>query len=239
MKKKCVTTGELQVLTETRYMLLDYEDTSTPPGDNCTEDSAEIEGLTLKCLKQTTKPITTVVVSMLPSKNTLEETKAQFVSSLSLCDPGPHAFLICVDTDVHFTERRRRQFQKHLELLGDRVWDYTIVCFISFENLLRNRNIEEYIESEGEALHWLIQKCRNRYVYYVPEPESQLRTLKMIAEVVILNGGHFQYEEGKTNNTNAGHWKMEVQQLVELKEESECAKSKDTPPQSESKYVTL
>ncbi|XP_076123325.1 GTPase IMAP family member 8-like [Alosa pseudoharengus] len=92
-----------------------------------------------------------------------------------------------------------------------------------------DRNIEEYIESEGEALQWLVEKCGNRYVHWTGE-ESWPDVLKKIDELVVLNGGgHFQYEEGRTNETTAADWKMEVQQLEDMNEENELVKSIEPP----------
>ncbi|XP_076123320.1 uncharacterized protein LOC143103424 [Alosa pseudoharengus] len=185
------------------------------------------EGVTLQCVEEIRGGREITRVKMTPSKRTLEETKAELVS---LCDPGPHAFVLRVDADLHFSERRRRQFQTHLGLIGDRVWDHAIVMFDSSDDLSVDRNIEEYIESEGEALQWLVEKCGNRYVHWTGE-ESWPGVLKKVDELVFCNGGiHFQYEEERTNETIAADWKMEVQQLEELKEEIELARSMDTAP---------
>ncbi|XP_076135254.1 uncharacterized protein LOC143117426 [Alosa pseudoharengus] len=93
----------------------------------------------------------------------------------------------------------------------------------------KNRNVEEYIESEGEALQWLVEKCGNKYVHWTGE-ESWPGVLKKVDELVFRNGGiHFQYEEKRTNKTTAADWKMEVQQLEDLKEENELGKSSKTP----------
>ncbi|XP_059393819.1 uncharacterized protein LOC132126543 [Carassius carassius] len=49
-----------------------------------------------------------------------------------------------------------------MSILGDDVWRHTIVLFTWGEKF-KNISIEQHIESEGEALKWLIEKCRNRY----------------------------------------------------------------------------
>ncbi|XP_076123335.1 uncharacterized protein LOC143103440 isoform X2 [Alosa pseudoharengus] len=216
--------GELQPLSGIKVILLRY----TEKRNTDTVEGEMAEGVTLQCeKKQEIKGGEITRVYMTPSKKTLEDTKAELVS---LCDPGPHAFVLRVDTDLHFTERRRRQFQTHLGLLGDRVWDYAMVMFDSSQDLSVDRNIEEYIESEGEALQWLVEKCGNRYVHWTGE-ESWPGVLKKIDELVVLNGGsHFQYEEGRTNETTAADWKMEVQQLVKRMEEIELANSIPSPP---------
>ena len=49
-----------------------------------------------------------------------------------------------------------------MQLLGQSVWDHTVLLFPRGE-YLRGRSIEQYIESEGEGLQRLVEKCRNRY----------------------------------------------------------------------------
>ncbi|KAG5278006.1 hypothetical protein AALO_G00094130 [Alosa alosa] len=224
--------GELQPLCGIKVMLLQYVEEFTSEQDTDSDRGEMAEGVTLQCEEEIKGGREITRVKMTSSKRTLEETKAELVS---LCDPGPHAFVLSIYTDLHFSERRRRQFQTHLGLLGDRVWDHAIVMFVSTQDLSVDRNIEEYIESEGEALQWLVEKCGNRYVHCTGE-ESWPGVLKKIDELVVLNGGsHFQYEEGRTNETTAADWKMEVQQLEEQMEEIELANSILSPPNS--KYV--
>ena len=52
--------------------------------------------------------------------------------------------------------------QEHLELITDTVWAHIIVLF-NFGDWLGDTTIEQHIESEGEALQWLVEKCGNRY----------------------------------------------------------------------------
>ncbi|XP_061568582.1 GTPase IMAP family member 8 [Cololabis saira] len=82
--------------------------------------------------------------------------------SLSLCPPGPHAFLLVIRVDRAFTENYRRAAQEHLELISEHIWNRVILVF-SFGDWLAGTTTEQYIESEGEALQWLVEKCRNRY----------------------------------------------------------------------------
>ncbi|XP_071219625.1 GTPase IMAP family member 1-like [Salvelinus alpinus] len=49
-----------------------------------------------------------------------------------------------------------------MKLLGEGVWRHTIVVFTRGA-CLGGTTIEQHIESEGKALHWLIEKCGNRY----------------------------------------------------------------------------
>lgn len=88
--------------------------------------------------------------------------RQEIVCSVSLCSPGPHALLLMVRVDRSFTETYRRAVQEHLELITDTVWAHIIILF-NFGDWLGDTTIEQHIESEGEALQWLVEKCGNRY----------------------------------------------------------------------------
>ncbi|XP_048029618.1 uncharacterized protein LOC125257189 isoform X2 [Megalobrama amblycephala] len=49
-----------------------------------------------------------------------------------------------------------------MAILGEDVWRHTIVLF-TWKDRIPDVSIEQHIESEGDALQWLIEKCRNRY----------------------------------------------------------------------------
>ncbi|KAG5260554.1 hypothetical protein AALO_G00305830 [Alosa alosa] len=135
-----------------------------------------------------------------PLEATPERVKRGIVLSVSLCPPGPHALLLVIDmrSSCSFTETHRRVVEEHLELLGDRVWSHTIVLF-TFGDWLdaREVTIEELIESGGEALQWVVEKCGNRYqvvenyqLYSYGDPVAEL--LEKIEEMVVGNSGnHF------------------------------------------------
>lgn len=86
----------------------------------------------------------------------------EIVLSLSLCPPGPHVFLLVIRVDRAFTETYRRAVQEHLELIGEHIWSRTIVLF-SFGDWLGGMTTEQYIESEGKPLQWVVERCSNRY----------------------------------------------------------------------------
>ncbi|XP_047427025.1 GTPase IMAP family member 8-like [Mugil cephalus] len=86
----------------------------------------------------------------------------ELVLSLSLCPPGPHVFLLLVRVDRAFPETYRRAAQEHLELISERIWSRVILLF-SFGDCLGGTTPEQYIESEGAPLQWLVERCGNRY----------------------------------------------------------------------------
>ncbi|KAL2092651.1 hypothetical protein ACEWY4_012449 [Coilia grayii] len=163
-------------------------------------------GRTAECVKRegetAGRHITVVEAPGWWASYTVEQTpegdKREIVLSVSLCPPGPHALLLVIRVDVPFTETERRAVQVHLELLGERVWSHTIVLF-TCGDWLGDTSIEQHIESEGEALQWVVDKCGNRY--HVLDNEKHdggqvTELLEKIEEMVALNSGHhFDFDE--------------------------------------------
>ncbi|KAK3527484.1 hypothetical protein QTP86_023019, partial [Hemibagrus guttatus] len=126
-----------------------------------------------------------------PVEESTKLLKQEIVLSVSQCPPGPHAVLVVVNGDRAFTEKDRQILAGYLSLLGDKFWSHTIVLF-TFGDSLGDTSIERHIESEGQALQWLVEKCRNRYHVFnnMTMDNSQVtELLEKIAETVSGNRG--------------------------------------------------
>ncbi|XP_042560255.1 GTPase IMAP family member 4-like [Clupea harengus] len=164
--------GESLHLSELRIVLLGYIRSGKSSSGNTILGREEFVavGRTAQCVKrqgQVAGRQVTVVEAPGWWKNyqleeTPELTKNEIELSVSLCPPGPHALLLVKRVGTPFTEREKRSMQKHLELLSERVWSHTIVVFTRGD-WLGGTPIEQHIESEGESLQWLVEKCGNRY----------------------------------------------------------------------------
>ncbi|XP_036441832.1 GTPase IMAP family member 8-like [Colossoma macropomum] len=88
--------------------------------------------------------------------------KQAVMRSVSLCPPGPHAFLLVIQADLLFKEKFMEPLVQHMELLSERVWAHTIVLFTGGDSLT-NMSIEQRIQTGGEPLQKLLEKCGNRY----------------------------------------------------------------------------
>uniref|UniRef100_A0A3B5AI83 GTPase IMAP family member 8-like n=1 Tax=Stegastes partitus TaxID=144197 RepID=A0A3B5AI83_9TELE len=97
-----------------------------------------------------------------PAFDTPEAIKEEMMRSLFLCPPGPHVFLLVIDADASFNGKHLDAVTTHVELLGEGVWEHTVIVFTRGDWLGTN-TIEEYIEGEGEALQSLVEQCGNRY----------------------------------------------------------------------------
>ncbi|GAA6217885.1 GTPase IMAP family member 8-like [Lates japonicus] len=112
-----------------------------------------------------------------------EGEKQMFKLNASMCLPGPQVFLLVTPTDSAFSVEQRRTVEEHMKLLGERVWRYTMVLF-TCGDFLGEKTIEQHIESEGDALKWLIDKCRNRYHVFNNKDKSDLSQVTLLLEKI-------------------------------------------------------
>lgn len=128
--------------------------------------------------------------------------RREMLLSLALCPPGPHVFLLLVRVDRAFTHTHRRAAQQHLHMFGTNIWSRVIVV-LTFGDWLGGAGAERYIESEGEPLRQLVERCGNRY--HVLDNRAggnghQVRELIGRIEETLAScdggGGHYEAEQG-------------------------------------------
>ncbi|XP_066563743.1 GTPase IMAP family member 9-like [Amia ocellicauda] len=104
--------------------------------------------------------------------------------AVSLCGPGPHAFLLVLQLG-RLSQQERSVMEQLEELLSDGIHQYTIVLFTHGDEL-DNRTIDQFIQ-EDENLTKLVKKCGNRYQLFDNRENSnhtQVRTLLDKIEVM-------------------------------------------------------
>lgn len=162
----------------------------------------------------------------LPLSDTPELVKHEILLSMSLCPPGPHALLLTLRVDMSFTAEERRSVEEHVELLGEGVWTRTVVLF-THGDCLGDLTLEEFIESEGEALQWLIEKCQNRYHVLNNEnwnDAAQVTSLLVkVEKMVAENRGH--------------HYEIDPRTLKEVKQKRKATEKKAKARAKKQKHV--
>ncbi|XP_062844418.1 GTPase IMAP family member 8-like [Trichomycterus rosablanca] len=188
-------------LSEVRMVLLGYINSGRSSAGNTVlcKDAFDLSKTT-QCVRRqgdvAGRQITVVEAPGWWSDRTVEKStellKQDIVLSVSLCPPGPHAVLLVVSLKFDFKETDRKVLEGHVLLLGEGVWKQACVLFTGGD-YLGNRTIEQYIECEGKALQWLVEKCGNRYHVLDNEDredDAQVRELlEKIEEMVADNGG--------------------------------------------------
>uniref|UniRef100_A0A8C1QK87 AIG1-type G domain-containing protein n=1 Tax=Cyprinus carpio TaxID=7962 RepID=A0A8C1QK87_CYPCA len=199
--------GDTQHFSELRIVLMGYKEAGKSSSGNSILGRDEFDLKTsAQCLRRhgevADRHVTVIEAPGWWSDFTVEESpellKEEILLSVSLCPPGPHAVLLIIRVDIGFKENERKALQGHLDLLSERVWNHTIVLFTCGDSLL-DTSIEQQIESEGQDLEWLLDKCGNRYHVLNNKNRSdntQIKELLMkIEETVAQNNGfHFQID---------------------------------------------
>lgn len=150
----------------------------------------------------------------------------EMVLSLSLCPPGPHVFLLVVRVDRAFTETYGRAALEHLRLIGEHIWSRVLVVF-SFGDWLGDTTTERLIESEGDALRRLLDKCGDRYHVLNNKTRGdgfQVRELIGKMEEMLTGGDSYHYYELEGNVME----RLEARMRGERERARERARRKET-----------
>ncbi|KAL2086602.1 hypothetical protein ACEWY4_017661 [Coilia grayii] len=140
-----------------RNVILNKEELASPSKtERCERHTGLVDG------RQVTVVDTPGWWKFFPAQYTPDWVKTELNKSVSLGSKSPHALLLVIPADVSFLEEQRKMTEDNMKMFGEQVWRHTMVLF-NWGNSLGNTSIEEHIESEGEPLRWLVEKCGNRY----------------------------------------------------------------------------
>lgn len=130
------------------------------------------------------------------AQDTSELVKREIMSSVSLCSPGPHVFLITVKATSAFSEKRRRAVEEHVTLLGEGVWSHCILVLTS-DHRSKHAGEEEPARTDRKPLCWLAERCSRRCHAVVLSDDAEVgELLEKIQELVTENGNRvFEMEE--------------------------------------------
>ncbi|KAG7228744.1 hypothetical protein INR49_008522 [Caranx melampygus] len=133
-----------------------------------------------------------------------EGDKQRFKLNPSRCPPGPQAFLLVIPIDSAFSVEQKRIVEEHMKLLGQRVWRYTMVLF-TCGDFLGKKTIEQHIESEGDALKWLIERCKK--MDDIPSLRLVLLGSRRVGKTSVGNAilGIKEQDDGKRTEYSVAH----------------------------------
>ncbi|XP_073725193.1 GTPase IMAP family member 8 [Misgurnus anguillicaudatus] len=197
--------SDTQKLSDLRIVLMGYKEAGKSSSGNIILNRDEFDLKTsAQCVKRqrevADRHITVIEAPgwwiNKPVDQSSELLKEEILLSVSLCPPGPHIVLLVIRMDDRFKEYERKVLQGYVDLLGKRVWSHTIVLF-THGDFLGDTTIEKHIESEGEDLQWLVEKCGNRYHLLNNKNKSDETQIKDLLEkieetVTENNGRHFE-----------------------------------------------
>ncbi|XP_066578202.1 GTPase IMAP family member 8-like [Amia ocellicauda] len=123
---------------------------------------------------------------------------------INLSAPGPHVFLLVTPLG-RSTGKERRTLERVREIFGEGAAGRTVLLFTHADQL-NGKSVQEFVETGGEELRWLVEKCGNRY--HALDNKSRgdgtqvTQLLAKIQEVVAgNNGSHYSnqmYQEAES-----------------------------------------
>ncbi|CAK6975998.1 GTPase IMAP family member 8-like isoform X3, partial [Scomber scombrus] len=125
-------------------------------------------------------------------------------------DSSSQAFLLMIPADTSFTNEQRKIIEDNMRPLGEAVWKNIILVFTR-GRCLGEYHIEQHIESEGDALIWLVEKCGNRYFVFNDETteqseiETQVENLLEMVKEMLSRGQSTPKEETQQTAVTEDH----------------------------------
>ncbi|KAJ8280740.1 hypothetical protein GJAV_G00058430 [Gymnothorax javanicus] len=103
---------------------------------------------------------------------------------LSLCAPGPHAFLLTIRVG-RFTEQNRKEVESLKKVFGEAMFDYAIVLFTHRDDLeAAGERLEEHIENADPYFKHLLDRCGHRYhIFDNKKKEDRKQVKELVAKV--------------------------------------------------------
>lgn len=136
--------------------------------------------------------------------------KREILSSVSLCSPGPHVFLIAVKVNSVFSEKRRRAVEEHVSLLGEKVWSHCMIVF-TCDDRRAHTAAGERVRAGGESLGWLSRRCGQRCHSVILRADAEITGLLDKIETLVTQNGNRAFETEETIVQEAAEQKRDVE----------------------------
>ncbi|XP_048104184.1 GTPase IMAP family member 9-like [Alosa alosa] len=149
--------------------------------------------------------------------------KQEIVLSVTLCPPGPHAFLLVIHENMTFTEAERKATSNHLNLLGHGAWKHSLVLFIQ-----ETPAEEKAFEVKGKMLQQLVENCGKRYHVLNIKNRDKMQVTELLEKIDKMAAG----------NSNS-HYEMDRQRLEEVEEKRRKDKEKGTRTAISNRLLTI
>ncbi|KAK7940604.1 hypothetical protein WMY93_003930 [Mugilogobius chulae] len=152
----------------------------------------------------------------LTPQDTSKLVKRELVTSVTLCNPGPHVFIVVVKASSTFTEQRRKAVEEHVQLLGGDVWDHCFLVLV-FNDSWRLTEAEEHVQRAGKALRWLYDKCDRRCHSLVLNSDTQIPKLMLKIQKMVAANGNAVFEMPEVLLKKATEEKRQIEKRAHVR----------------------
>ncbi|XP_037630523.1 GTPase IMAP family member 8-like isoform X1 [Sebastes umbrosus] len=98
----------------------------------------------------------------LSNSTTPDRVSQELCRGLTLCHPGPHVILLVLPITSTFGPEELNAMEAQVRLLQTLIWQRAMVLFTHGDKL-GGLSIQEHIRRQDWTLHWLLERCGNRY----------------------------------------------------------------------------
>ncbi|XP_051554615.1 GTPase IMAP family member 9-like isoform X1 [Myxocyprinus asiaticus] len=146
---------------------------------------------------------------------TLEDVQQELVHCLTLCSPGPHAFLLVIPIE-RYTEEQQRTVDLILEMFTEDITRHTIIIF-SHADKLGATSIEDFLSRQNRKIQELVERFGRRFVAFNNTDLSNrgqvTRLLEKVDELLVQN-------ENQHFTSQISQVVLEAQRIIEEKREA-------------------
>ncbi len=140
---------------------------------------------------------------LLNSDDSYTNKEREMERALTLCEPGPHAFLLVIQLG-RFTEQERHVMDT-LQKMCSNVNVFTIVLF-TYGDKLKNKSVDQFVR-EDINLQKLIQKCHSQYhVFNNTDRENTCQASELFEKVDSQLGKRNNKYYVRTNRVQGKSW---------------------------------
>uniref|UniRef100_A0A3Q0T202 AIG1-type G domain-containing protein n=1 Tax=Amphilophus citrinellus TaxID=61819 RepID=A0A3Q0T202_AMPCI len=150
----------------------------------CQKETGEVEGQNLAVID---------TPGLFDTTLTEEAVKMEIIRCISFAAPGPHVFLVVIQS-TRFTKEEEETLKILQKLFGGDAARYTMVLFTHGDNLPNEVNIDSFI-SGNKALHGFISQCEGRYHVFnnKNQDSSQVKELMEKINMMVQSNGRRHY----------------------------------------------
>ncbi|KAI4881679.1 hypothetical protein NFI96_031331 [Prochilodus magdalenae] len=114
-------------------------------------------------------------------KNEVEE---EVIRCLTMCQPGPHAFLLIIPI-TRFTNEHQKTVEMIQDAFKENMTDHTIIIFTHADQLKKEgKSFEQFISEQDKVIHALVEQFGSRFLAFNnDEPENQDQVTQLLMKL--------------------------------------------------------
>lgn len=124
-------------------------------------------------------------------KDVLEK---EIVKCMGMSAPGPHCFLLVINSEARFTLEEKDDIYTNFRLFGENIFKYTIVVFTKKDTLdYHKKTLKEHVNNASDDLKKIIQDCNYRCIAFnnrATGPAAEEQVIELLNMISAMQNGN-------------------------------------------------